>query len=88
MKKKMKKKWTLKGKIMLFKMFRRTHTLLYKKNKTLLVILYDDRMIYSYVTPVPIYRPSTDEHVATERVLVFDKRAASSMKREEDVCHD
>lgn len=88
MKKKMKKKWTLKGKIMLFKMFRRTHTLLYKKNKTLLVILYDDRMIYSYVTPVPIYRPSTDECVATERVMVCDKRTVSRTKREEDVCND
>lgn len=83
----MKKKWTLKGKIRLFKMFRRTHTLLYKKNKTLLVILYDDRMIYSYVTPVPIYGPNTDERVATERVLVFDKRTVSRI-REEDVCYD
>ena len=72
---------------MLFKMFRRTHTLLYKKDKTLLFILYDDRAIYSYVTPVPIYRPSTNECVATEKVMVFDKRTASSI-RQEDVCHD
>ncbi len=82
------KKWTLKGKIMLFKMFRRTHTLLYKKGKTLLIILYDDRAIYSYVTPVPMYRPSTNECVATEKVLVFDQRTASRMKKEGDVCND
>lgn len=84
----MKKKWTLKGKIMLFKMFRRTHTLHYKKGKTLLIILYDDRAIYSYVAPVPIYRSSTDECVTTEGVMVCDKRTASRIKREEDACHD
>ena len=77
-----KKKWTLKGKIMLFRMFRRTHTLLYKKNKTLLIILYDDRVIYTYVTPVPIYRLSKDECVAVGSVMVCDKRTVSRINRE------
>lgn len=82
MKKNMKKKWTLKGKFMLFKMFRRTHTLRYKKGKTLLVILFDDRAIYSYINPAPIFKEIDGKvcELESERVMIYDKRMASTLK--------
>lgn len=70
-----KKKWTLKGKLMLFKMFRRTHTLRYKGGKTLLIILLDDRAVYSYIEIVPQYK-ETDKiyRLRSEPVMIRDCR--------------
>lgn len=82
MKKKI-KKYTSKEKIMQFKKFRRTHTLLYKKGKTLFITLHDDRVTYTYVSPVPIFRVSKDECVVMEGVMVCDKRTVSRINREE-----
>ncbi len=71
-----KKKWTLKGKLMLFWMFRRTHTLRYKGGKTLLIILFDDRIIYSYIETVPQYKETDGEvcRLRNEPVMIYDKR--------------
>lgn len=40
-----KPKWRLRG----------THTLRFKKNRTLIVMIFDDRVVYSYVKTVPQY---------------------------------
>lgn len=70
-----KKKWTLKGKLMLFKISRRTHTLRYKGDKTLLIILFDDRAVYSYIEIVPQYKEMDKIYrLRNEPVMIRDCR--------------
>lgn len=77
-----KRRWTLKGCLMWHKTLQRTHFLPFKKKKTLLIMIFDDRAIYSYVKPVPILREIDGKmyELGSERVMIYDKRTASILK--------
>lgn len=79
-----KRRWSLKGHLMCYKIFLRTHFLPLTKKKTLLIMIFDDRVIYSYVTPVPIFKEIDGKlcEVEGERVMVYDERTASTLKRD------
>lgn len=61
-----KPKWKFKG----------VHTLRFKKNRTLIVMVFDDRVIYFYAKTVPQYKETDGEvcRVRDEPVLICDKR--------------
>lgn len=79
---KKKRRWSLKGHLMWFKVLRRTHFLPLTKKKTLLIMIFDDRVIYSYVYPMPIRKEIDGEvyEVGSERVMVYDKRTTSTLE--------
>lgn len=77
-----KKRWSLRGHLMWFKVLQRTKFLPLKKKKTLLIMIFDDRVIYSYVFPVPIHKEIDGKvcEVGSERVMIYDKRTASALE--------
>lgn len=70
-----KKRWSLKGHLMWFKVLRRTHFLPLTKKKTLLIMIFDDRVIYTYINPVPIFKEIDGKlcEVENERVKIYDR---------------
>ena len=77
-----KRRWSLKGHLMWFKVLQRTHFLPFSKKKTLLIMIFDDRAIYTYVRPVPILREIDGKmcELGSERVMIYDKRTAPTLK--------
>ena len=77
-----KRRWSLKGHLMWYKIFQRTHFLPLTKKKTLLIMIFDDRVIYTYVRPIPILKEIDGKlcEVEGERVKIYDKRTASTLK--------
>ena len=77
-----KRRWSLKGHLKWYKVLRRTHFLSVKKKKTLLIMIFDDRVIYSYIAPVPIFKEIDGKvcELGSERVMIYDKRTASTLE--------
>ena len=84
-----KRRWSLKGHLMWFKVLQRTHFLPFSKKKTLLIMIFDDRVIYTYVRPVPILKEIDGKicELEGERVMVYDKRTASTLKTDTEQEH-
>lgn len=85
-----KRRWSLKGHLMWFKTLQRTHFLPFSKKKTLLIMIFDDRAVYSYVRPVPI-RKVIDGNVCelgSERVMIYDKRTTPTLKMDTEQEHE
>ena len=84
-----KRRWTLRGHLMWARILQRTHFLPFKKKKTLLIMIFDDKAVYSYVKPVPI-RKEIDGKVCelgSERVMIYDKRTAPTLKMDTEQEH-
>lgn len=57
--------------------FKELHTLRFKRNRKLIVMVFDDRVTYTYAKTVPIYIETLDGEVCRlrdEPVLICDKR--------------
>lgn len=77
-----KRRWSLKGHFKWYRILQKTHFLPFKKKKTLLIMIFDDKVIYSYVYPMPIRKEIDGKvcEVGSERVMIYDQRTAPALK--------